>query len=202
MLAKSSTALFWFLCFAIALFSSRIFWLGHELAYPHLAQHFNIANVLWAHVLAASLALLLMPFQFWKGLRNRRPHIHRWVGRTYVLAVLLGGISALIMAPRAATGIIAASGFFTLGIAWLFTTGMALAKIRAKDIIGHKRWMIRSAALTFAAVTLRIYIPSSFALGFEFTTFYPIVAWACWVPNLISVELWQRSTAPRPTLAA
>jgi len=42
-------------------------------------------------------------------------------------------------------------------------------------------------ALTFAAVTLRLYLPVlGGTLGFE--TGYPIVAWLCWVPNLIVAE--------------
>ena len=47
--------------------------------------------------------------------------------------------------------------------------------------------MIRSAALTFAAVTLRVYWPFLFmTLGEEVG--YTLVAWLCWVPNLVVAE--------------
>ena len=42
--------------------------------------------------------------------------------------------------------------------------------------------------MTFAAVTLRIQLGSSFAAGIDFDVFYPIVAWSSWVPNLVVAE--------------
>jgi hypothetical protein len=54
--------------------------------------------------------------------------------------------------------------------------------------------MIRSYALCFAAVTLRIWLPLfQFALGLEFIFAYRIIAWLCWVPNLVVAELIVRS---------
>jgi hypothetical protein len=48
--------------------------------------------------------------------------------------------------------------------------------------------MVRSAALTCAAITLRLYLPLPPALGFTFAEGYRVIAWACWVPNLLLVE--------------
>ncbi|MEQ1730362.1 MAG: DUF2306 domain-containing protein [Vicinamibacterales bacterium] len=48
--------------------------------------------------------------------------------------------------------------------------------------------MIRSFALTYAAVTLRLYVPLSMAAGVPFDVAYPVIAWACWVPNLLVAE--------------
>jgi hypothetical protein len=67
---------------------------------------------------------------------------------------------------------------------------MAFNKIKALDIDAHQRWMIRSYALAFAAVTLRIYMPFMQALmDMDFIDAYRIVAWLCWVPNLMVAEL-------------
>ena len=52
--------------------------------------------------------------------------------------------------------------------------------------------MVRSFALTFAAVTLRLYLGVSGASGVPFAVAYPLIAWACWVPNLVVAELWLR----------
>lgn len=197
MTTSISRFLFWFLCIGVALVTYRILWLGAELGFPDMHRHFGHAPILWTHVLAAGLALGLMPFQFWKGLRNRRPDLHRWTGRAYLLAVALGGVSGLYMAFFAITGPVAGTGFFLLALAWLATTGVALARVRAGDIPGHRRWMIRSAALTFAAVTLRIYLPVSMIAGLPFDPAYTVIAWACWMPNLIVVEWWQRHRARR-----
>jgi uncharacterized membrane protein len=198
MTASISRFLFWFLCIGVTLASYRILALGAEVGFPDMRKHFGHAPVLWTHALAAGLALGLMPFQFWRGLRNRRRDVHRWLGRAYVVAVALGGVSGLYMSFYAMTGPVAGAGFFFLALAWLATTGIALAKVRAGDIAGHQRWMIRSAAVTFAAVTLRIYLPLSVVAGLPFEPSYTVIAWACWVPNLIVVEWWLRRGQARP----
>jgi hypothetical protein len=48
--------------------------------------------------------------------------------------------------------------------------------------------MIRSYALTFAAVTLRIWLPLGQVLHFDFVEAYRVIAWLCWVPNLLAAE--------------
>jgi hypothetical protein len=58
--------------------------------------------------------------------------------------------------------------------------------------------MLRSYALIFAAVTLRIELPLLImALG-EFTPAYQVVAWLSWVPNLLWAEWYVRRTANVP----
>ncbi|RZJ36326.1 MAG: DUF2306 domain-containing protein, partial [Brevundimonas sp.] len=66
------------------------------------------------------------------------------------------------------------------------------AEPRTGDFARHRRWMIRSLALTFAAVTLRIMIPLSMISGLDFAVAYPAIAFLCWIPNLLLVELWLR----------
>jgi len=48
--------------------------------------------------------------------------------------------------------------------------------------------MVRSIALTLAAVTLRIYIPLGVVLGLPVEPSYQVIAWLCWVPNLVVAE--------------
>src|SRR5690606_24328344 len=94
-------------------------------------------------------------------------------------------------------------GFFLLAILWLFTTVMAWKSAMRRDFVVHERWMIRSFALTFAAVTLRLYLPVVSILGLEFLPAYRIIAWAAWVPNLIGAEIWiaMRRKPRRPKVA-
>jgi hypothetical protein len=49
--------------------------------------------------------------------------------------------------------------------------------------------MVRNFALTFAAVTLRLYLPASMAAGIAFELAYPVIAWLCWVPNVVLAEV-------------
>jgi hypothetical protein len=71
--------------------------------------------------------------------------------------------------------------------------------MRLGNLASHRRWMVRSAALTCAALTLRLYLPVPPALGFTFVEGYRAIAWACWLPNLLVAEYFIRQ---RPVLAA
>jgi hypothetical protein len=48
--------------------------------------------------------------------------------------------------------------------------------------------MVRSYALTAAAITLRIYMPLFAVAGIPYAISYPIIAWLCWIANLIFAE--------------
>jgi hypothetical protein len=146
-----------------------------------------------SHFLASAVALTLGAFQLNTFLRRRFLTAHRWLGRLYLVAVLLGGISGLVMATTSSGGRTAHLGFGGLAVAWLTTTFIAYCHILRRNIIGHQDWMIRSYALTLAAVTLRIYLPASQIAGMPFDSAYPIISWICWVPNLIVAEMFTNS---------
>jgi uncharacterized membrane protein len=160
---------------------------------PFVAARVAETPAMWLHIAASAWALAAGPWQFSLRLRQRALGLHRWLGRSYVAAVVVGGVSAIALAPGAQTGVVAGAGFGLLGVLWVAFTIVALVKIRAGDVTSHRRWMTRSFALTLAAVTLRVYLPSAFAAGVPFTTSYPVIAWLCWVPNLIVAELLLRS---------
>src|SRR5690606_9843127 len=136
------------------------------------------------HVFAAAVALTLGPFQFSTSLRARYPAFHRWSGRLYLgVGVLVGGLAGLYMAAHAFGGLPARLGFACLALGWLYTGLRGYRAIRARDVADHRRWMVRNFALTFAAVTLRLWLPASVAAGIAFELAYPVIAWLCWVPN-------------------
>ncbi len=191
-------SLFWILCFGIALASWRFVPLGVEAAMGFVAYHADLHPLaFFAHVGLAPLALMLMPFQLLPRLRARRPAMHRWIGRSYAVLVLLSGLGGLAMALGTEAGPVAALGFGLLAILWLGTTATGVWKVRTGDIPAHRQWMIRSAALIFAGVTLRFELPLLIASGLEFPVAYTIVAWLCWVPNLLVAE-WVLRGRSRP----
>ena len=164
-------------------------------------------NPLWQagfylHVAPGALALLIGGFQFFGTLRDRFTTVHRTVGKIYVLSVFVSSIAGLGIAIFAEGGIFAKTGFACLAIAWMYTNFRAYMAIRRVDITEHRNWMIRNFSLTFAAVTLRIWLPLFLAgFGMKFGTAYPIIAWLCWVPNLIVAELLVRRYAARATFS-
>lgn len=140
------------------------------------------------HLMAGGVALGAGALQFSSRLRVQRPPVHRIVGKTYVVTVLVGGVSAILLAPWSAGGIPAHFGFGILGVLWVFATLVALVQVRARNYVAHREWMIRSYAVCLAAVTLRIYLPLSQVVGIPFGEAYPAIAWLCWVPNLVVAE--------------
>lgn len=144
------------------------------------------------HAASASTALLVGPWQFWSRLRTRRPGVHRVMGRIYVAACLAGGATGFVLALGASTGPVSTAGFGLLAIAWTYSTAMAWRLAVRRQFAAHRRWMIRSFALTFAAVTLRIYSPVATALPIPFEDSYRAISFLCWVPNLLVAEAWLR----------
>ena len=193
------------LALGVALYAAvayGLFPLG-SLVHPDMKSVFQThATGIYLHIFASIVALALGPFQFSTRLRQSRPALHRWSGRVYLsIGVLIGGSSGLYMAQLAFGGWLARSGFAALALCWLFTGFMAYWAIRRGDIQNHRRWMLRNFALTFAAVTLRIYLGLSVAAGIQFEQAYPVIAWLCWVPNLLLVEWWFNSRR-RPVYGA
>lgn len=164
---------------------------------PFLRDRFStVPLAAFLHLAGSAVALAVGPFQLNSRLRNRLISAHRWMGRSYVVSVLLGGLAAFVLATMAQSGLPAQVGFGLLAVLWLTATSQGYRYIRARNQPLHRRWMIRSYALTFAAVMLRIYLPLSQVYGIPFDPAYQTIAWLCWVPNLIVAEwviLRQRS---------
>lgn len=147
-----------------------------------------IANTipLLMHVAGSMLATIIGPFQFLKKLRTGRySKIHRWLGRLYLIGVLIGGLGGSYLAVIAYGGPMARLGFMSIAGIWLVSGFMAYTNIRNRRIEPHRKWMIVNYAITFAGVTLRLWQMLFGTIGLDFLTSYNIVAWLSWVPNLL-----------------
>jgi len=168
---------------------------------PNVTQNRFLLPWIILHAGAAATALLCGAIQVLSLQWRHRPRVHRWLGRAYVAGCLVGAGSGLVLAAGVSTGPVAQAGFTALGVLWIVATALGWRSARARRWDEHRRWMIRSFALTFAAVTLRLYIPIAFALGLDFNVSYPAIAWLAWVPNAILAEFYLgrhfASAAPR-----
>jgi len=146
----------------------------------------NLWNIaFYGHITLGGLALLIGWLQFSNKLRIKKMELHRMLGKTYVISVLISGLCGLFIALYATGGIVSILGFFTLSLIWLTTTILGFKSIKKKDINSHEKFMIFSYAACFAAVTLRIWLPLLTIAMDDFNSAYRIVAWLCWVPNII-----------------
>ncbi|MDT8860247.1 DUF2306 domain-containing protein [Alkalihalobacillus sp. MEB130] len=153
-------------------------------------QLWNIA--LYIHIITAAFPLVIGPFLFIKKLRSRNLHIHRNLGKVYVVTILISSTGGIYLSFYAHGGILAILGFLCLDVAWLYTTFKAYKYIRNKQLTLHEEWMYRSYAVTFAALTFRMW---SAIVGYSldnFTVGYLAAIWLSWIGNLVVIELWIR----------
>jgi uncharacterized membrane protein len=109
------------------------------------------------HISGGLLALAIGPFQFSQTFRNKFMTAHRWSGRIYLTAILIGTISSTYLAWTSAMRVNFswAFGLQGLAFAWITTASMAYISVMRGRILQHKEWMIRSYVVTFAFVNFR-----------------------------------------------
>lgn len=148
--------------------------------------------MLYIHAFTSLIALAIGPFLLSRKIRNKNQERHKQIGRVYYVCILFGGLTGLYLAFEATGGIISTLGFGFLSIFWIITAGVALFKIRKRQVQHHRKWMIRNYSLTFAAVTLRIWLLIFIVIaGIEnYETSYIIISWLCWIPNLLIAEFY------------
>ncbi|MEE1947138.1 DUF2306 domain-containing protein [Pedobacter sp. KR3-3] len=146
--------------------------------------------IFYVHVYTAIFCLLAGFTQFNHKLLAKYKKLHRAIGYLYVLVVVfLAGPSGVYMGWYANGGWTARISFILLGLLWIFFTLKALGYIKQGNIKKHRQLMLRSFALAFSAITLRLW---KVILVYLFhpapMDVYQIIAWLGWIPNLLIVE--------------
>ncbi len=156
---------------------------------------------LFVHIGAGVTALVVGAWQLTARGRGR---CHRYLGQLYLGAVALAGTAALLAAPISYGSRANALAFTLMSVAWLLTTALAWYAIRQGQVSSHRRWMLRSYAVTLAAVTLRAELGLLIGVfGLSFDQAYAIVPWSSWMGNLLVLEGWMAlRDRGHPTLAA
>ncbi|HVU04964.1 MAG TPA: DUF2306 domain-containing protein [Polyangiaceae bacterium] len=145
------------------------------------------------HVAAAALSFPLCLLLLTRFLQ-RRPVLHRWLGRVAGVVVLFGLVPAgAVLAFDAKGGAVVAIGF--LLSAAIVVSGMVygIVTARRRDLVSHRRAMHHVVAQMSVAVVSRAML-----VGFDFAGVDPDLAYvlALWVPVPLSalvVELRQPS---------
>ena len=167
----------------VCLGAARYFWNPPPLLRPPLPSFIardaasevgsNIAPYLYAnhrqlflvHIACGIGALAIGAFQFVASIRQARPSTHRRWGTIYTSAVLIGASTGFPLAflmlgaatPATRRDFVPVVGSFAaLAVAWAVTTIIAWRRARERRLQEHRAWMMRSYALTLAAVTLRV----------------------------------------------
>ena len=140
------------------------------------------------HIAGGIIAALAGLTQFWTKFRNQHKIVHRTLGIVYISSIAISAPTGLLLSTVSQGGFVTHVGFGMLAVLWAYTTFRALFHISRKEVELHKQWMIRSYALTFAFVTLRLWLGVFTVSGVPMEEAYQTVAWVAWVPNLLIVE--------------
>ncbi len=168
---------------------------------PGVAVHYPF---LVAHVIFGSIAMLTCCIQVWPRVRRKYPSVHRYAGRIYVLAgVLPAGAAALVLGATTPFGPVAMASNLLLAVIWLGCTLQGFRAARRRRFADHRRWMIRSFALTVSIITNRVWgVLVGIALEPQLDTTFRgseelfgqavggTVAWLGWTIPLLIAQWW------------
>lgn len=160
--------------------------------------------LLVAHIAFASVAMLTCCLQVWPWFRQRHPVAHRRIGRGYVFGgVIPAAVVALPIAVAAPFGPVAATSNVLLAVLWFGCTVTGFRMARARRFADHRRWMIRSFALTLSIISNRIWaVVWPIVLAPHLDTMFGgseqalmqaitgLTTWCGWVIPLLIAELW------------
>ena len=146
--------------------------------------------IFYVHVCSAIFTLPAGFTQFNNRILKNRPRIHKAIGKFYVIAVLfLAAPSGFFIGLFANGGFYSKLSFVLLSVLWFYFTLSAFLAIKERQIQTHKEFMLRSYALAFSAITLRLW---KVILVYLFhpspMDVYQIIAWLGWIPNLLLIE--------------
>jgi len=103
---------------------------------------------LMAHVLLAVVIMLVGATQLMPALRKRVPGLHRWMGRAYIMSLVVTSIAGLYMVwfrEGSESGDPFQHVAISLNAAILMTCGVrAWQTARARDFAAHRRWALRT----------------------------------------------------------
>ncbi len=151
----------------------------------------------YVHITSSVLAILGGIFQFFpeslRGTKQLRgyPKVHIFIGKIYIASILLlAAPSGLVLAAFANGGLPSKVGFALQCLVWWGMTYAAWQAIMERNWEKHAAMMIRSYAVTLAAMSLRT---ESYALVYFWGTkpmeTYLTVTWLSWVGNFFIAEL-------------
>ncbi|MGX7668274.1 DUF2306 domain-containing protein [Flavobacterium pedocola] len=181
--------------FLLLLITLQYFPMDFDVAFLRIKQeeiskgYYKIA--FFTHVYTSIFLMVFGGIQFFVKQGVRQYYWHRLSGRAYVFIILfLSGPSGLVMSYHANGGWIAKVPFLLLSVLWIYFTAKSWTSAVKGQIAEHRKYAIRSFALTLSAVSLRLF---KYGIVFLFhpppMDTYRIVAWLGWTFNLLLAEI-------------
>jgi hypothetical protein len=145
----------------------------------------------YTHIFAGMFCIIAALTQFSTYILKKRKAIHIWMGKIYVLVVLIiGAPTGLYMSFFAKGSFWERMLFMFMAIYWFFGTAKGLQTIKEKNVLAHKNWMIRSYSMAMTAVTFRIYHILFDYYGVDHLYNYEISLWISVLGNMLVAEYY------------
>lgn len=153
----------------------------------------------YLHLVPGVLYLLGAPLQLARRVRRRSYPLHRRLGRALLGAGLVSGIFALAFGlPHSFGGGWQAAATAVFGVWFLACLVLAFRAIRRRDVVAHRRWMVRAFVTGLAVGTIRLWIGLFQATGLlDFRDSFAPAFWLAFSLHAAVGEVWLRAT-PHP----
>ena len=144
---------------------------------PSWSYYFPVRWQLLPHGIAGAFVLCLGASQFSTRLRQRRPRLHRILGRSYLIGVAVAAPVAIYI-TLLHNALPQQVAIVTSALLWMLASATAFYCVRRGNYVEHRHWMIRSYAITLIFVFDRVFdaLPGVAALD---TDASPGVLWLC-----------------------
>ncbi len=158
----------------------------------------------YVHIVPGMVFLLGALFQLSGRLRARHLAAHRRLGRVLVAAGLLSGVLAVVVgAWFPFGGLLEASASVVFAAWFVVTLVVAWRAVRRRDVLAHRRWMIRGFAVALGVGTIRVWIGVFQLVGLlaiqdgRGAQYFGLAFWLAFVLHAVAAEAYLRAR-PRP----
>ena len=169
-------------------------YVGIKEDFSHIFYHVqDRLTPLLFHILIGAVPIFCIPFQLWRGFRQKHLKLHRWMGRASLAGIILSGWGAINIAVAMDIPAWGRAGFVIGASVWVGSAIWGTYLVINKRLRAHQDWMVMTAAMTFGAVMIRLEFPI-WRQFFSFEIAYAYAAWSSWVFNVAAVMIWRYAT--------
>ncbi len=163
-------------------FFISLFVVGYTFRYIYAISDFDVYRPVWTmfhiHLIFGVTAAIVVCFQYSTKLRQKKPRIHRYLGRYYAISMYICAVSSLFMLRSEELPLWSQSLAVTSALS-LITVTMGWFYAYLGNWKEHQLWITRSVIITFAFIISRVFIITGTAL--ELADFDTVAAWSMYL---------------------
>lgn len=162
----------------------------------HLMENSVFKAGLAAHGISACLALLCCSFLALIRIENKKPALHRFIGKVALVLIFLVVVpGGLVLSYYASGGVIGKLLFFLLSVYTAYLAYDGLKKIREKKIVLHQLIMTELMTILCSAIILRLLLLLFYFIDlWSWQLNYCLAAALSWLPTMFIFALLKNKT--------